>query len=244
MIVIPAIDLLDGKAVRLHQGKYDEVTVFHDDPPRLAAELAARVRRLHVVDLEGARRGALAQEGLVREVVAAFSAGGGEVQVGGGVRTREHVEGYLAAGARWVVLGTAAVRTPELVREIARAHPDTVIIAVDAKDGLVATDGWLEVSTKRADALVRELADAPLGGVLYTDIARDGTGVGPNVEATIELSRGAPFPVIASGGVGNADHIRELAARGAYAAIVGRALYDGRLSLDDALLAAQTTARP
>lgn len=245
MIVIPAIDLLGGKAVRLHQGRYDEVTVYDEDPPALAARLARRVGRLHVVDLEGARSGTRTQAGLVRDVIAAFRAAGGvEVEVGGGVRTREDAEAYFAAGARYVVLGTAAVRTPEIVREISLSRPDSVILAVDAKDGFVATDGWEKVSERTAAEVVAGLEDADLAGVLYTDISRDGTGVGPNVEATTRLAEATRLPVIASGGIGSQDHVRELAERGVYAAVVGRALYDGRLSLDDALMAAEVTVRP
>jgi phosphoribosylformimino-5-aminoimidazole carboxamide ribotide isomerase len=238
MKILPAIDLLDGKAVRLHQGRYDQVTVFSDDPPGVARGFRAQVDRIHVVDLEGAREGRPVQEALVRAIASAFD--GGELQVGGGVRTREALEAYLALGAKRVVLGTAAVKDPELVRTMARAHPGVIVLAVDAKDGFVATHGWTNVSTVRAIDVVRDLGDAPIAAVLYTDIARDGTGTGPNVPATAELAAASPFPVIASGGVGSRQHLEALAAvPNVESAIVGRALYDGSLSLPDAIAAAR-----
>lgn len=237
MKILPAIDLLGGKAVRLHQGRYDRVTVFSDDPPAVASGFFARVPRIHVVDLEGAREGRPVQIDLVRAIAAA--AEGRELQIGGGVRTREALEGYLALGARRVVLGTATASDPELVRTMARAHPGVIVLAVDAKDGFVATHGWTNVSTVRAIDAVRALADAPIAAVLYTDVARDGTGAGPNVPATAELAAASPFPVIASGGVGTRAHLEALAAiPNVESAIVGRALYDGSLTLDDAIAAA------
>jgi phosphoribosylformimino-5-aminoimidazole carboxamide ribotide isomerase len=232
MYILPAIDLLGGKAVRLHQGDYAKVTVYDDDPTAAARRFRAKTDRLHVVDLEGARAGAPVQREVVRAIAEAFA--GGVLQVGGGVRTRESLEGYLALGARRVVLGTAAVKDPALVRELANAHPGVVVLAVDAKGGLVATDGWTNVSTVTAIDLVRALADAPIAAVLYTDVARDGTGAGPNVEATAALAASSPFPVIASGGVATRAHLDALAAiPNVESAVVGRALYDGSLSLDE-----------
>lgn len=237
MRVLPAIDLLHGKAVRLHQGRYEEVSVYDDDPASVARRFRLTVDAMHVVDLEGAKAGTPVQRDLVRAIVEAF--GPGMVQVGGGVRSREALEAYLALGARRVVLGTAAVKNTELVRELARAHPGVVVLAVDAKNGFVATDGWTEVSTISAADLVRALADAPIGAVLYTDVARDGTGTGPNVEATRALAEASPFPVIASGGVGTLAHLRALAALpNVESAVVGRALYDGSMTLADAVTAA------
>lgn len=237
MRILPAIDLLSGKAVRLHQGRYEDATVYDDDPPAVAARFRRVVDAMHVVDLEGAKAGAPVQKERVRAIVEAFE--GGWVQVGGGVRSREAVDGYLALGAKRVVLGTAAVKDPELVRAIARARPGVVVLAVDAKNGFVATDGWTQVSQTTALDLVRALADVPIGAVLYTDVARDGTGTGPNVEATAALAKGSPFPVIASGGVGSLAHIEALAElANVESVVVGRALYDGSLTLDDAVRAA------
>jgi phosphoribosylformimino-5-aminoimidazole carboxamide ribotide isomerase len=236
MLVLPAIDLLGGEAVRLHQGRYDAVTVYDDDPPRLAASLRGKVPWLHVVDLEGARAGHAVQGEVVRAIVASFGAG---VQVGGGVRSREAIEGYLELGAARVVLGTAAVRDPAMVREAAARWPDRLVVAVDAKDGKVAIAGWEEVSTRSALDVARELAGAPLAALLYTDVARDGTQVGPNLAATAELAASGGFPVLASGGVGALAHLQALAAiPGVAGAIVGRALYEKAFTLDEALAAA------
>lgn len=237
MEIIPAIDLLDGKAVRLRQGRYDEVTVYSDDPAALAAEWRGRVQRVHVVDLEGARAGAPVQGELVRRIVAAFGPG---VQVGGGVRSRAAVDAYFELGVDRVVLGTAALRDPELVRSAARAYPGRVIVAVDARGGRVATEGWLSQSEKLALELVRELAGSQLAAVLYTDIERDGTEVGPNVQETANLARDGGLPVIASGGVGKLEHLSALAQHpGIVGAILGRALHEKRFSLEEAAAAAR-----
>jgi phosphoribosylformimino-5-aminoimidazole carboxamide ribotide isomerase len=232
----PAIDLFRGQAVRLLQGDYDKVTVYHADPVAHAASWRGVAKHLHVVDLEGARAGEPAQRELVRGIVQAFGAG---VEVGGGVRDRATIETYLELGAERVVLGTAAIRDPELVRSAAIAHPHRLVLALDAKDGLVATDGWLAVSTRRASDVVRELAELPLAAILYTDILRDGTRVGPNVEATARLAEEGGLPVLASGGVATLDDLRRLAGYpGIAGAIVGRALYEKVFTLDEAVAAA------
>ncbi len=241
MEVIPAIDLLDGKAVRLLKGRYEDVTIYHDDPAALAASWSGRVERLHVVDLEGAREGRAVQRELVTRLVKAFGSG---VQVGGGVRSFEAVQSYFELGVERVVLGTAALRQPELVARAAEAYPQRIIVAVDARDGRVATAGWLDQSERLAVDLVRELSVHALAAALYTDIDRDGTEVGPNVEATARLGRDTPVPVIASGGVGTLAHISALSAAGSgiVGAIVGRALHEHRFSLDEAVAAAKTHA--
>lgn len=241
MDLYPAIDLLGGKVVRLREGRYDAVTVYDDDPVRRARTFRAHARRLHVVDLEGARSGSPVQRELVRAIVAEFGPG---VQIGGGIRTAEIAEEYLALGVDRVVLGTTAAAQPAMVRELATRHPSRVVVALDAKDGLVATDGWERTSTLRAVDLARALADAPLGAILYTDISRDGTQVGPNVAATAALAaeprlveRG--IGVLASGGVGTLAHLASLARiPGVVGAIVGRALYEGAFTLEQAAEAA------
>jgi phosphoribosylformimino-5-aminoimidazole carboxamide ribotide isomerase len=233
----PAIDLLQGEAVRLYQGRYDRVTVYDRDPVALALRFRADARQLHVVDLEGARAGLAAQAALVGRIVEAFGAG---VEVAGGIRDRAAVDRYLGLGAERVVLGTAAIRDPALVRACALAYPGRIVVAVDAKDGMVATDGWLTVSSRTSVEIVRELADLPLASVLYTDIARDGTGAGPNVEATTRLARDGGVPVLASGGIATLDHLRQLAAvAGVEGAVVGRALYEAAFTLADAVKAAE-----
>jgi phosphoribosylformimino-5-aminoimidazole carboxamide ribotide isomerase len=232
----PAIDLYRGQAVRLHQGDYDKVTVYHADPAAHAASWRGVAKHLHVVDLEGARAGKAVQLALVRAIVQAFGAG---VEVGGGVRDRATIETYFELGVERVVLGTAAIRDPELVRVAAKAHPHRIVLALDAKEGLVATDGWLAVSTRRASEVVRELAELPLAAILYTDILRDGTRVGPNVEATARLAEEGGLPVLASGGVATLDDLRTLAGYpGIAGAIVGRALYENVFTLEQAVAVA------
>jgi phosphoribosylformimino-5-aminoimidazole carboxamide ribotide isomerase len=235
LIVIPAIDLLGGKVVRLRQGRYDAVTVYDGDPPGRARARRGQVPWLHVVDLDGARDGWPVQREVVRAIVEAFGPG---VQVGGGIRTRESFDQVRSLGAERVVLGSAAVRDAPLVSALASEHPDVVVLAVDARDGFVAVDGWTQATRVRATELVRAFGDAPLAGVLYTDVARDGTRAGPNVDATAELAAQTSVPVIASGGVGSLDDLRALAARGIAACIIGRALYDGTFTLDEAIEAA------
>lgn len=236
MLILPAIDLLGGQAVRLHQGRYADVTVYSSDAPALAASFRGKVPILHVVDLAGARAGKAVQKDLVRALIDAFGPG---VQVGGGVRSIEAVESYLELGASRVVLGTAAVRTPALIVEAAARFPGQIVVAVDAKDGFVALEGWEETSTRTAVEVVRSFAGAAIGAILYTDVSRDGTQVGPNVPATAELAAGTAIPVLASGGVGTLAHLRDLARLPNVAgAIVGKALYERAFTLDEALAAA------
>lgn len=236
MHIFPAIDLLDGKAVRLKQGRYEDPTIYSEDPVGVAKAFRAHSDRLHVVDLAGAKAGAPVQTSIITAIAQAH---GGLLQVGGGVRTREAFEAYLALGAKRVVLGTAAVKDPELVRALAKAHPNVVVLAVDAKDGFVATEGWTEVSQRTAADVVLALADVPIAAVLYTDVARDGMTTGPNIAATAALAARSPFPVIASGGVATAEQVRELAAiANIESAIVGRALYDRELTIESAVAAA------
>ena len=237
MHVFPAIDLLDGKAVRLKQGRYQDPTIYSEAPVSVVKTFRAHSDRLHVVDLAGAKAGAPVQRELIASIAREH---GGLVQVGGGVRTREALEGYLALGAKRVVLGTAAVKDPELVRVVAKAHPGVVVLAVDAKDGFVATEGWTEVSGRTAVDVVLALADAPIAAVLYTDVARDGMGAGPNLAATAALAARSPFPVIASGGVATTAQLEALAeVPNIESAIIGRALYDGTLTLPAALAASR-----
>jgi phosphoribosylformimino-5-aminoimidazole carboxamide ribotide isomerase len=231
MHVIPAIDLLDGKAVRLHQGRYDRVTVYDADPAARARAWRGKTERLHVVDLEAAKSGRSTQGEVIREIAREFGRG---AQVGGGVRSREAMEALLALGAERVVLGTAAVHDAALVRALAETHPDAVIVAIDAKDGLVATDGWTRLSSLSAVDLAHSLDSLPLAAILYTDITRDGTESGPNVEMTARLAAATRHEVIASGGVGTLDHLRTLSGRGIRSAIVGRALYESRFTIEEA----------
>lgn len=237
MRVIPAMDLLGGRVVRLHRGDYDKATVYADDPlPVVARFVEAGAAWLHMVDLDGARDGVATQRGLVERVLAACGAAL-RVQVGGGIRTLDQVRAYADAGAARVVLGTAAVEDPSFVEAAARLCD--VVVALDARDGRVATRGWTVTTDALAVDLARSLVARGASAVLYTDIARDGTGEGPSVEATAALARCVPgVEVIASGGIGSAEHIRALAARPEIAScVVGRALYEGGVSAREALAA-------
>ena len=232
MQLIPAIDILEGKAVRLHQGAYDEVTVYDPDPVSVAKRFRdAGAARIHVVDLEGARDGCPRHLALIEDIVTQV---GVQVQVGGGIRDRFTAERWLAAGAASVVMGTAAVKAPDMVRGLAADREGSAIVAVDARDGVVAIEGWLEDSGQPVDALA-ERADAwGVAGLLYTDIERDGTAMGPNVEATRRLQSQVRTTVIASGGIGELAHLEALREAGVRAAVCGRALYAGAFGLQEA----------
>lgn len=235
MKIYPAIDLLDGKAVRLEEGVRERATVFHDEPWRLAAELAvAGVERLHVVDLDGAFHGARHHQAIIEQIVLASNV---PVQVGGGIRTYADAETMLGLGARHVVVGTAAIKQPAMVAELCKAHPGRIVVAVDAKDGVVAVEGWVEASGVTAIELAKRAEGWGAEAVLYTDVRRDGLGTGAAVAATVALQQAVAIPVIASGGVGSLDDLRALAAAGIGAVIVGRALYDKKFTLEEALAA-------
>ena len=240
MHVIPSIDLLEGKVVRLMKGQYDAVTVYSSDPAAIAREWRGLSPLLHVVDLEGARAGRAVQVDAVRAIVDAFGKG---VQVGGGVRSMEAVESYLELGVERAVMGTAAIAKPDLVAKAAERYPGKIIVAVDARQGMVATAGWLEQSECAAIDVVRGMASLPLFAVLYTDIDRDGTEVGPNVEHTARLGEQSGVAVIASGGVGTLAHLQTLARRASSShiigAIVGRALHEKRFTLAEAVKAVE-----
>ena len=224
--VIPAIDLRGGRCVRLRQGRAEEETVFSEDPVATARDWQAQgALRLHVVDLDGAFAGRPAQTPLIRAVIDALDI---PVSVGGGLRDLDAVTAVLDAGARWAVVGTRAALDPGFLGEVCAAHEDRIIVAVDAVDGRVAVDGWKRVLDLPATALARDAAAAGAAAILYTDVARDGTQVGPNVWTTEAVARASGIAVLASGGVGALDDIRQLAAlEGVEGVIVGRALYSG-----------------
>ena len=236
MIVIPAIDLKDGACVRLRQGVMDDSTVFSNDPVAVAAQWVEQgAKRLHLVDLNGAFAG----EPGNGEVVTAIAKKYPElpIQIGGGIRSLETIEFYLNAGVNFVVIGTKAVKEPEFVKEACKAFPGTIIVGLDAKDGYVATDGWAEVSNVKATELAKQFANDGVSSIVYTDIARDGMMQGVNVEATVEMAKASPIPVIASGGITNMEDIRALAdvqQSGIMGAITGRAIYEGTLNMAEA----------
>jgi phosphoribosylformimino-5-aminoimidazole carboxamide ribotide isomerase len=236
MIIVPAIDLLGGKAVRLKEGRREDATVYHERPWELAATFAAGgAARVHIVDLDGAFAGAPRQLDLVRRVLEAASL---PMQVGGGIRDEAAVDAVLGAGARWAVLGTAAVKDPALVERVCRRHPDKVIVAVDARDGRVAVDGWTTTSDIDAVELAARAAGWGAAKILYTDVSRDGLRGGPNVAATARLQAAlGAVPVLASGGIGSLADLRALAAAGVRECIVGRAIYDGVFTVAEAVAA-------
>lgn len=235
MQVIPAMDLLDGQVVRLHRGDYNAVTVYDRDPHAVVARFVeAGARRVHVVDLSGARDGRATQAPLLASLLQRFGASVA-VQVGGGIRTVEQVRAYRDAGAERVVVGTRAVEDLSFL-DAARDVCD-VVVAVDARQGRVATHGWTRETDLHVIPFARSCAAHGAKAVLYTDILRDGTGEGPDLDATAALADAVPdLEVIASGGIGSLDHLRALAARRTIAAVVvGRALYDGRFTAAEAL---------
>lgn len=241
MILYPAIDLKDGQCVRLRQGDMDQATVFSDDPGAQAAAFAAAGSAwLHVVDLNGAFAGKPVNGDAVDAILAATDL---PVQLGGGIRTLETIEMWLTKGVRRVVLGTVAVKDPDLVREACRKWPGHVALGIDARGGKVAVEGWAEVSELAAQELALRFEDAGADAIVYTDIDRDGVLQGPNVEATAGLARALSTPVIASGGVSSLDDLIALAREKVIAgAIVGRALYDGRVDLRAAIAALPSPA--
>ena len=240
MIIFPAIDLKGGKCVRLAEGDMDRATIYADDPGAQARVFAdAGATALHVVDLDGAFAGASRNGAGVKAAIAAFSSTGGRVQVGGGIRTRADVEAWFAAGVWRVVMGTAALENADLVREASRAHPGRIVVAVDARDGYVATRGWATRSTVAVAELAHQFEDAGVAALLFTDVGRDGMLKGVNIDATLNLAAATTLPVIASGGVAGIADIHALAGQsGIEGVITGRALYDGRLDLREALAAA------
>ncbi|HEX7712943.1 MAG TPA: 1-(5-phosphoribosyl)-5-[(5-phosphoribosylamino)methylideneamino]imidazole-4-carboxamide isomerase [Bacillota bacterium] len=236
MIIIPAIDLLGGNCVRLHQGDPAQETFYDKDPVQVARRWEALgAKRLHLVDLDGAFRGEPTQMSLVQEIIAAVSI---PVEVGGGIRCLETVERYLDAGAAWVILGTAAIQSPGLVSEACRKYSGRILAGIDAKNGKVATDGWVNLTAKTALELAIELKQEGIAELIYTDIGRDGTLTGPNTQALTTLAQSSGLAVIASGGISgitDLEQLRDLHLSGITGAIVGKALYDKRIDLAEAI---------
>lgn len=236
--LIPAIDLLGGSCVRLAQGRYDDATVYGEDPGAVAGDFASHsIRRLHVVDLDGAKAGRPVNRDAIRAILAAV---GPEipVQLGGGIRDLEGIESTLEMGIQRVILGTVALRDPGLVREAARKFPERVVVGIDARDGRVAVEGWLDTSDAEATELARSFEDAGVAAIVYTDISRDGMLTGPNLESTAALASGVSIPVIVSGGVSCEHDIvasASLRHTGIAGVIVGKAIYAGAVNLSDAL---------
>lgn len=238
MIVFPAIDLKDGDCVRLRQGDMERATVFNNDPAAQALSFQnAGFEWLHLVDLNGAFEGRSANAPAISAILSAITI---PVQLGGGLRDRAGIESWFEAGITRVILGTVAVRNPEFVKDVARSYPNKIAVGIDARDGMVAVEGWAEASTLDASELAKRFEDAGVAAVIFTDIARDGMLQGVNVEATSALAESVSIPVIASGGVSGVDDVSRLHAAKANIAgvVIGRALYDGRVEPDEALRAA------
>lgn len=240
MIVFPAIDLKGGQVVRLAEGDMARATVYGDDPAAQARAFAeAGAGHLHVVDLDGAFAGEARNREAVEAILEAFP---GHVQLGGGIRNREAVDGWFELGVSRIVIGSAALKDPQFVKDMAREWENGIVVAVDARDGMVATEGWAEVSDVPVHEMARRFEDAGVASLLFTDIGRDGLLKGCNIEATVDLARRTSLPVIASGGVKGLDDIRLLslhAVDGIEGVITGRALYDGRLDLAAAIAMAE-----
>jgi phosphoribosylformimino-5-aminoimidazole carboxamide ribotide isomerase len=237
LLLIPAIDLKDGQCVRLRQGDLNDATVFSGNPGEQAGHWVAQgARRIHIVDLNGAVAGKPKNESAIKAII---KAAGPDVpvQVGGGIRDLDTIERFLDDGASFVVIGTAAVKNPGLLKDACAAFPGQIIVSIDAKDGKVATDGWSKLSGHEVIDLAQKFEDDGVSAVLYTDIGRDGMMTGVNLEATVRLAQAVSIPIIASGGIAGLQDIKDLAAvesEGIMGAILGRALYEGKLDLGQA----------
>ncbi|ADD69546.1 phosphoribosylformimino-5-aminoimidazole carboxamide ribotide isomerase [Denitrovibrio acetiphilus DSM 12809] len=234
MLIIPAIDLLGGKAVRLRQGDMDDYTVYYDNPLDAAKKFADMgVKRLHIVDLDGARDGETTNFDLIEQIV---SKAGMDVEVGGGLRKLVRVEGYFNIGVKYCILGTAVVKDPDFVMAAMKKYPHQIILGIDAKDGCVATEGWYEKSELTAAEVIKSYEGYCAESVIYTDIMRDGMLSGINIEATLSLAEEIQYPVIASGGLKGIEDIEALSGKkNILGAITGKAFYEGRIDLEEAL---------
>jgi phosphoribosylformimino-5-aminoimidazole carboxamide ribotide isomerase len=234
LLIIPAIDLLNGQAVRLKQGDMDDYKVYYNNPldaAKMFADLG--VKRLHIVDLDGARKGEATNFDLIESIVAKV---GMDVEVGGGIRNLERLEAYFGIGVKYGILGTVVVKDPDFVKSAMKKYPGRIILGVDSKDGYVATEGWYEKSTLTAAELINSYEGYEAESVIYTDIMRDGMLSGINLEATLKLASDIKYPVIASGGLKGISDIEALAdKKGILGAITGKAFYEGKIDLKEAL---------
>lgn len=237
MLLIPAIDLQDGRCVRLRQGDLEDATVFSDDPGAMAAQwLEQGARRLHLVDLNGAVSGKPVNQAAIKSILAAIDEEI-PVQIGGGIRDLNTIEAYLDQGLSYVIIGTAAVKNPGFLRDACSAFPGQIIVGLDARDGKIATDGWSKLSRHDVLDMAKKFEDYGCDSIIYTDIGRDGMLSGVNIEATVALSRHVSIPVIASGGVANLKDIEalcEVEHEGIEGVILGRSLYEGTLNFTEA----------
>jgi phosphoribosylformimino-5-aminoimidazole carboxamide ribotide isomerase len=240
MIIIPAIDLKEGRCVRLVQGRMDRESVYSEDPVGMAKHWESKgARRLHLVDLNGAVSGKPIHRPLISKIVREVSI---PVELGGGIRDLETIEDYLSLGVKWVILGTAAYQNPDLMKEACRRFPRRIILSIDAKSGNVAVQGWVEVVSMKAVDLARQFEGLELAALVFTDVERDGMGTGINWEMTQNLVRTTSVPVIASGGISRVEeieHLKRLEPEGVIGVIVGKALYTGQIDLEEAIRIAE-----
>jgi len=233
MILLPAIDIRGGRCVRLIQGDYQRETVFGNDPVAIAEKWVGQgAEWLHIVDLDGAKEGRPVNLAIIAKMVAAAKV---PCQLGGGFRTEADLEAGFAAGLNRIIVGTRAIEDPDRFAWWVHSYPEKIVLGLDVKNGRPAAHGWLEEGARSLDDLLADVKDLPLAGIVFTDISRDGTMTGCNIEATVDMARRSPHPVIASGGIARANELTELAGRGVYGAILGRSLYDGSIDLHEAL---------
>ncbi|MBA4348722.1 MAG: 1-(5-phosphoribosyl)-5-((5-phosphoribosylamino)methylideneamino)imidazole-4-carboxamide isomerase [Thermodesulfovibrio sp.] len=234
MLVIPAIDLKDGLCVRLLQGRKEDATVYSDDPVSIALKWeSCGAELLHIVDLDGAFTGSQKNLAIIMKVRKAVKM---DIEVGGGIRDLNRIDEFISYGINRVILGTAAIENPELVKKACEKYPGRILIGIDVKKGLVAVKGWVEVTQVMAKELALQMQEYGAAGIIYTDIARDGMLTGPNIEATREMVESLRIPVIASGGISSIDDIKKLSKiKGLWGAITGKALYSGALDLKEAI---------
>jgi len=242
MLIIPAIDLKDGRCVRLQQGRMESATVFSDDPVAMARHWSGEgARRLHIVDLNGAIAGRPKNEKVIRDVIRAVG-DKTPIEIGGGIRDLDTIESYLDAGVGYVIIGTAAVKNPGLLHDACYAFPGHIIVGLDAKDGKVAVEGWSKMTGHDVVDLAKKFEDYGVEALVYTDIGRDGMMTGVNMEATLTLARAIKIPIIASGGLNGVEDVQQICANlvpeGVVGAIAGRALYEGKLDFKQAQAAA------
>jgi phosphoribosylformimino-5-aminoimidazole carboxamide ribotide isomerase len=243
MIVIPAVDIKDGRCVRLKQGRMSEETVYSDDPVQMAGTWYSKgAERIHLVDLDGAVEGKRVNGEVIRKIARSVPV---PVELGGGIRNLASIEFYLDAGVEWVILGTMVCKNPEMVEEACRRFPGHVMLAIDARAGRVAVEGWTEDTERSAIEVARPFDGRGIAAVIYTDIQRDGMSVGPNLRATGEMAKALKTPVIASGGISGLEDIRKvmtLSGQGVMGVITGRALYEGTLDLGEAIRMSKESA--
>ena len=238
MLLLPAIDIRNGKCVRLQQGDYSQETIYGDSPIDMAKHWEQQgAEFLHLVDLDGAKEGQPTNFTLVRDIARSLTI---PVELGGGIRNEETIQRYLEAGVNRLVIGTLALKEADWFREMSRKFPDRLVLGIDGRNGFVATEGWLETSQTLATDLAKKYVDLPLAALVYTDIAKDGMLAGPNIAEMEAIRQAVPFLLIVSGGIASLDDVRRLAQGGFHACIIGKALYENKFALPEALAAAFT----